>query len=385
MRKKKSKKNSEGTASTSTHIAGRKAVYPKTYLRDAASSAEPVHAAKGMYELKVFRLDVYLCNNAGTSDTPLIYVIKDRLSRLILATHVGVGEPNWQDAKYAILNIGGDKETRCRQVGIPYSKEDWPGQGLLPRVLVCSCADAEVTAANCVSLPLKISVFMLPYENKQTQSGILTNFKQTEVLLNIGMSMTSSVAARTVQADRLSLNLAVLEQLVWRDVVSWNHARQVGVASTFSGTSGARFATPIEVWNQEKRGAFESQNLHYRDDVMLELLPRGVGRLTRSGLHFAGLYYDSEAFSDKDFLRREATHVSLDVIYDERSANRIWVKQNNGRIIEAGLSMRSREFSALSFYEVKEIQKMQRKRMQAYLHQRLNLAATLPIETGTIK
>ncbi|MEI8397169.1 MAG: hypothetical protein WCF85_20790 [Rhodospirillaceae bacterium] len=61
---------------------------------------------------------------------PVLYVVIDVFSLMIVGVYVGLEGPSWVSAMMALANAATDKVTYCRQFGIDITEADWPCYGV---------------------------------------------------------------------------------------------------------------------------------------------------------------------------------------------------------------------------------------------------------------
>ncbi|WP_338133795.1 Mu transposase C-terminal domain-containing protein [Staphylococcus succinus] len=93
-------------------------------------------------------------------------------------------------------------------------------------------------------------------------------------------------------------------------------------------------ATPINLWNwgiANKKGRLQS--VTNRNQFRMNLLPKANARITRAGIKFKGLAYGSEkSLNEQWYLKMK--NQSIEVVYDPRSMNQIYIPHNGGESFE---------------------------------------------------
>ena len=85
------------------------------------------------YQIDATIGDVYLVSRydrAKIVGRPVIYVVIDVFSHLIVGLHVGFKGPSWVGAMEALTTAIGSKVAFCRRFDIDITDADWPSQGL---------------------------------------------------------------------------------------------------------------------------------------------------------------------------------------------------------------------------------------------------------------
>ncbi|WP_322005169.1 DDE-type integrase/transposase/recombinase [Paraburkholderia tropica] len=84
------------------------------------------------YQIDATIADVYLVSSANGRDIigrPVVYVVIDVWSRMIVGIYVGLENASWLAAKMALLNVGMDKVEFCKKHGISITADQWPAVG----------------------------------------------------------------------------------------------------------------------------------------------------------------------------------------------------------------------------------------------------------------
>lgn len=82
--------------------------------------------------------DIYLVSRDNRNrkvGRPVIYVVIDVWSRLIVGIYVAIEDASWTSAMMALANAAGSKVAFCAEHGIEISEEDWPAANIGARLL----------------------------------------------------------------------------------------------------------------------------------------------------------------------------------------------------------------------------------------------------------
>ncbi|SDD69793.1 Integrase core domain-containing protein [Sporomusa acidovorans] len=86
------------------------------------------------YQMDATVGDIYLVSRFNRSwivGRPVIYVIIDVFSRMIVGLHISLRGPSWDEASIAIANAILNKKSYCAKYGIDISDEEWPAYGIM--------------------------------------------------------------------------------------------------------------------------------------------------------------------------------------------------------------------------------------------------------------
>ena len=122
--------------------AGEKAVHgdPRQQIAGPGRQFE-VHVVIGDINL------VSMLDRRRILGRPVMYIIVDVFSGLIVGLYVSLGGPNWEGVLLAIENMARDKVAYCREYGIHITEEDWPSHHL-PDAITASRSELLLTSAD---------------------------------------------------------------------------------------------------------------------------------------------------------------------------------------------------------------------------------------------
>lgn len=123
---------------------------------------------------------------------------------------------------------------------------------------------------------------------------------------------------------------------------------------------------PIEIWHwgiQHRTGKLRTVDA---DILSVALLPRQKATLSDLGLKIFGVYYHCKQITEKGWLHRKSSVTRpkyFQVAYDLGDAAKVYIfyEENSLKYWEATLADRSREFQDCSWWEIWQIQDIQKK------------------------
>ena len=90
------------------------------------------------YQIDATIADIYLVSEHDRSlivGRPVVYMVIDVFSRMVVGMYVGFEGPSWVSAMVALANTVADKVEYCRQYSVEIDASDWPVKGLPDVVL----------------------------------------------------------------------------------------------------------------------------------------------------------------------------------------------------------------------------------------------------------
>lgn len=124
-------------------------VYDKDMRAILSTSSSEVIGPGSRYQIDATIADVYLVSRFDRSKIvgrPVLYVLVDVFSRMVVGIHAGFEGPSWVGAMMALANTAADKVEFCGQYGLEIQASDWPCQ-VLPEILL---SDRGETAGKAI-------------------------------------------------------------------------------------------------------------------------------------------------------------------------------------------------------------------------------------------
>lgn len=111
----------------------RERLRPRIYDKDMrgllGTSTAEVWGPGARYQIDATIADVYLVSRTDRNKIigrPVLYVVIDVFSRMIVGIYVGLEGPSWVGAMMALANTASNKQAFCKQSGREIDEEDWP-------------------------------------------------------------------------------------------------------------------------------------------------------------------------------------------------------------------------------------------------------------------
>lgn len=319
--------------------------------RPAFGSASDWKPQPGAYQMDATEADIYLVSRFDRSyviGRPYIYMTVDTATQLIVGIYIGLDSGELAVLK-ALENAAIDKVQFCKQYGIEIISNQWPNSGIPAEIITdkgkdfCSLRVQEFCARYGVEMQ------SLPPFRPDQKSAVEKSFdllqSRYKPLLR-GKGVVEDDAQERWSTDYRSqaiLNLDEFTAIVIHCVVYLNSGRIL--------SSGK---TPAQAW----LNANPSLLTVNMDELHIFTLPRTMAKLTRKGISFNGMRYipeDAEALCIGD---------RYEIAYDSTNSNAIFIFEN-GRFFSAKLSSKFDQYQNLSWSEIRELKKVQRKERQA--------------------
>lgn len=119
--------------------------FNKDHRAVLGTSLSEVFGPGSRYQIDATVGDVYLVSEVNRNwiiGRPVIYIVVDVFSRMIVGMYIGLEGPSWLGATMAIKNVVTDKKAFCAEYGIEIEEEQWPCNHL-PEILLADKGEFE--------------------------------------------------------------------------------------------------------------------------------------------------------------------------------------------------------------------------------------------------
>lgn len=343
----------------------RKRESPRNYDKDMrgllGTSNSEVWGPGARFQIDATILDVYLVSRFDRTKIigrPVLYVVIDVYSRMIVGMYVGIEGPSWVTAMMALTNCVEDKVAYCAKYGIVIDKEDWPCHHLPAKLLGDRGEIAGKTINNLVNQ------YQVEIENTASYradwKGIVeqrfkilpSNFKpfvdgyiETDFQIRGGHDYRLDAVLDIDQMTAILIR-CVLYNNNWHDLKNYDKDYDLAKANIPN--------VPLELWEWGIKNKSGRLRTFPAQDVKYCLMVDGTASITELGIKFKGNYYTcptaiQEQWFDK---ARQNRRWKLEVKYDPRDMDEIFFRNEHGQIEICQKLTRSRAYVGLSDWEI---------------------------------
>ncbi|CAO3402370.1 Mu transposase C-terminal domain-containing protein [Azospirillum palustre] len=354
---------------------------PRVYDKDMRAllntSTSEVFGPGSRYQIDATIADIYLVSRLNPSrivGRPVLYVVIDVFSRMIVGIYVGFEGPSWVGAMMAITNAASDKVAYCRQFGIDITEADWPCRHL-PDALLGD--RGEMLGAAVETL---INNFHVRVENtapyRADWKGIVE--QRFRLLPAVFKSYTPGFVEpdfreRGAHDYRLDgrLNVDDFTAIIIACVLYYNNDHRLnGYPRDAQMIADDVNPIPVELWEwgiARRSGLLRS---YPEELVRLSVLPSDEATVTAQGIHFYGCYYTCrEAVTSHWFEKaRQKGTWKVRVSYDPRCMDEVHLHADKGRsrFLTCVLTERSAAYRDRTLWEIDQIRKEEQVRKNAH-------------------
>lgn len=311
------------------------------------SSTAEVIGPGYQFQIDATVADVYLVSRYNSNwivGRPVIYVIIDVFSRMIVGVYVGLEGPSWLGAMMALINAATDKVAFCKEYGIDIPQEEWPCCQL-PYLLHGDNGELIGTAPETLANNLHVELSnAAPYRADwkgivESQFRIIHQYVKPFVPGYVDPEMKRR-GGKDYRLDA-KLNVDQFTKIIIECIRRHNrHAMWETYVREEAMIADDIPPVPIRLWSWgiEKRSG--CLKFFPEDIVKLNLLPTGKARITAKGIMFKGKRYICEKAIRERWLEKARSNKLkknekyLDISYDLRTSNYIYIRDIDGRGFE---------------------------------------------------
>jgi hypothetical protein len=316
-------------------------------LRHRAVLGSSEHLSRGPGDLFLIDAtvgDIFLLSSIDRRRVigrPVIYLVIDHWSRMIVGMYVGLEGPSWVGAMMALENVMADKVAFCAKYGVEIAPEEWPCEHLPHQILADRGELIGEVSDQLVDL-FRIQMTNTPPFRADFKSFVEGQFKITnERGIKRQPGWVDKARDRGDRDYRLdaTLDLDYFNRMMIYLVLHNNSARrlekQVPIGYPISRD---RNPVPMDLWEwglENRMGMLRTMD---RDRVRVNLLPTMRARATPNGFEIlsGALHYDSVTAREQGWFLRGTGHTppSFKLALDPRDVSVGYLRLDQGRNIE---------------------------------------------------
>lgn len=327
-----------------------------------------------VYQIDATVGDIYLVSALDPQrivGRPVIYLVVDVFSRMVVGLSVTLEGPSWLGAMLALENAATDKTRFCERYGVTLGDGEWPCHHL-SEMLVADRGELEGYHGDQVVHALNIVVSnTAPY--RADMKGIV---EQCFRLTNLRVLNTLPGAVREQERGApdyrrdASLTLSQLTTLLIRGVLYHNRHHYMADypldrAMLWDGVEPC----PLDLWHW----GIENRTGHLRtlpvETIRLSLLPQDEATVTRQGIRFRKLYYTCPTAVEAGWYVQagQSGRWRVRVSYDPRLVDWLYLWHGSGQVEACSLvdNAKMRPFRGLDWDTVTAHVTQQKAQQQA--------------------
>ena len=369
---------------------------PRVYDKDRRAlldtSTSEVLGPASRYQIDATIVDVYLLSRLRRTKIvgrPVLYIVIDVFSRMIVGVYIGFEGPSWVGAMMALANAASDKVAYCSQFGIDIEAHDWPCQSL-PDVLLGDRGEILGSMINTLSSNFNIQIENAGPYRADWKGIVEQRFRLIPAKFKAYTPgyIAEDYRQRGGNDYRLDATLDIdqFTRIIIHCILYYNNVHLLrDYDKSASMIADDVPAIPADLWEWGVARRSGKLRVFPEEDVKLSLLPSDDATVTAQGIRFQGCFYTCpQAIAAHWFERaRQRGTWKVRVSYEPRLMDEIYLHEDTGRIrfIPCGLTNRSRAYKGRTLWEIDQIH--QEDQRADSLHQPRELAARLNVTDNT--
>ncbi len=254
------------------------------------SASKGLYGAGHRYEIDSTIADVYLVhrvNRLWLIGRPVLYVVVDTFTRMIVGIHVGLEGPSWNGARHAIYNACTPKVDFCKRYGIDINETEWPCAHL-PVELVADRAELLSEAGEAMTKSLGIDVKILPPFRPDWKAIIESRFRLINEKLDLKFVPGGVDARKMERGDRdyqldAIFDIDEFTEMVILGVLAHNKSLRVPHILNREMIAAGVEPTPISIWKWSMANSLLNSKVVSAAELKIALLPSQECRISRGG------------------------------------------------------------------------------------------------------
>lgn len=322
--------------------------YEKDIKPKQGSSLDGVLGATHRYEVDATVLDLYVRypfdkKNQVTMGRPVLYIVVDVYSTMIVGFYLGFDGPNWQGAAQALVNACSNKVEFAASFGECIEESDWPANYIPSQITIDNGPEYPISLISTV-LKSELGVQAFNYtavyrgDAKGTVEGTFNILNNEFVHFQPG-----SIFKNTDRGEKHPSNCAtlsyedVVKKLIYQIIYHNNSAERLdkfnwqAIYDDIKPTPQAIFLHSIDKDMDGGRATSKEDMAH----VYWGFLPEEQATIQKDGLKFQGVMFSSKEAERRGFFSK-AMHGGRYKIPIKRShlrCDNLWHKTPDGEFI----------------------------------------------------
>lgn len=289
---------------------------------------------------------------------PVLYLVIDQASGLIVGFTAAVGNASWDVAKLALAHAFTEKVASSKAMGVELLESDWPSQHVPKQLTGDRGWDVLGKNAGTGGLGLKIAIANLPPYRPDLKGLVEGKFELLDLKAIHWAPGASQGRNRGDPDDRPNqldgfYDLDAFREFMIRAIVRHNNTHRSKSPPTWYPMEAGATPTPIQIWNHGcvHRGVPMTHSVR---QIRANLLPEIEAKVTNHGLKVGKLCY---APADPDERKRfDRVHgrkwQTVKVKHDPRDVSAVLLPIEDSEFLDCLLVPADRRYQGWSLEEV---------------------------------
>jgi putative transposase len=322
--------------------------YEKDFADRQGDAHDGVIGATHRYEIDATILDVYVRFPYDTTGTktmgrPVLYVVIDVYSTMIVGMYLGFDGPNWQGASQALVNACMDKTEFCLRYGIPQDIINWPAAHIPVQITVdngTEHTDGVIRAVLKQEIGVRAYNFVAVFRGdaKGIVERTFGTLNSQVVHFIAGAIPDKGQRGEQHPSNKTEYDYDNLVKLLILEIQTYNNS-----ADRIKRLDANAIRTDIDITpqalflhslNQEMNGGRPSSEVE-AGKIRWAFLPEETASVRPEGIYFKGLIYHSDFAKQANWYSRAKHHGSFKITVKRLRdwSSHIWHKTADGQYV----------------------------------------------------
>lgn len=363
-------------------------VYDKDMRGLLGTSTSGAWGPGARFQIDATIADVYMVSRYHRDQIvgrPVLYVVIDVFSRMIVGIYVGLEGPSWVGAMMALANTASSKVDFSAQHGIGITEEEWPCHHL-PAIVLGDRGEIESRMIETLQNNFHIAVENAAAYRADWKGIVEKRFHLLPAKFKAYVPgyVKKDFRERGTRDYRLDamLDLRQFTQIIIRCVLFYNNHQELKDYDKDRELAADRvLPVPIDLWEWGIANRSGSLRQFPEDRVRFSLLPTDQAAVTENGIRYAGCYYScAKAIEERWFDRaRQRGTWPVPVSYDPRDMGVLYLhdKDSPQGYCACQLTERSRADIGMSMWEIGQRQQQEKHQLANHKHERQAATSSL--------
>lgn len=356
-------------------------VYDKDMRGLTGTSTAEVWGPGARYQIDATIADVYLVsrfNRERIIGRPVLYVVIDVFSRMIVGMYIGLEGPSWVGAMMALANTVADKVAYCAHFGKTIEPDEWPCHHL-PATILGDRGEIESRYIETLQNNFNVTVENAAAYRADWKGIVEQRFRllPSKFKAYVPGYIQPDFRARGGQDYRLDalLDLDQFTRIVIECVLYYNnHHDIVNYDQDKDVAADLVLSVPRQLWWWGLENRSGRLRTFSEDRVQFSLMPTDEATVTVHGIRYSGCFYTcARAVESRWFDRaRQRGNWKVRISYDPRAMDQIYLHEPESPLgfEVCQLTPRSRAEVGLSLWEIGQQIDMEKHQLSDHRHHR---------------
>ncbi len=301
------------------------------------TSDSPIIGPGTKYQIDATVGDIYLLSRLNRDciiGRPVIYVVKDVFSRMIVGLYVGLEGPSWIGAMMALANTGSDKVKFCSDFDIHISDADWPCK-YLPKIITGDRGELISYQSDTLINSFHITVENTPPYRADFKGIIERTFRtiNEQVKPQMPGSILPDFRQRGGNDYRLDAQLDIdqFTEIMIYCVLHYNNKPIDNFRRDEIMISDYVEPIPLKLWEWGLSNRSGDLQTICEKDLKVGLMPKYQGMVTSRGLRYKGNYYKNDDFNNWFITARDKGDYPIEISFDPRNMDNVYIRSEDGK------------------------------------------------------